>query len=395
MNKVVYISFTRLSDRTSRDYYIDYLIENGLNVEYWDIVSLVFTENSEAGMITPPHLRILNTLGELEKMLILPENKDALYVMLISCGAYSTRIFRLLSKHNCRMYYIAVGARPVLERPKSWKILNHLSNPVRLLKIIFDIVKVNAYRRLGLIRPFDCIFAAGSVMMSNDQYAAKMVPINLIDYDHFTRVRAKPERIVTGRYAVYLDTYIPHHNDNVILGRPSVDPDNHYRLLNRFFSLLEMKYDIKVVIAAHPTADYSIAPPFEGREIYRLLTAELTRDADFVIVDCSTSISYAVLNFKPIVLFYTSEMLSLYKETIVRLTKSYSDYLELPILNIDEITSVDQVAIGDVNKELYDKYIYDFLTSPESENSTSQEIFLREILTILQMAPSPQNYEKN
>lgn len=380
LKKVIYVSFVHLTDRISRDYYIDYLIGKGVTVEYWDVVSLAFQIKikNDSGMLRPAYLHQLRTFKELEAMLLLPENRDAIYVMNVSCGGRFTGIFRLLSKYNCRMIYFAWGARPAVVKPKSWKIINHLCNPIRLAKILYDNAKVKAYRKFKLIKPFDTIFAAGSVMKANDQYAANMVPINLVDYDHFIRVRSEGKRIVKGRYAVYLDIYLPYHNDNRILGRATVNPVTYYQSLNRFFGLLEMEYGIKVIIAAHPSAEYSIET-FEGREIYRLLTAELVKDADFVITDGSTSISYAVLNVKPIMLIYTNEMLSLFRKTTIRYLKSFSDYLEVPIYNVDEISQGSQIVIKSVNAKCYENYKYAFLTSPESEHTTTQEVLWREI----------------
>lgn len=378
MRKVIYVSFVRLTDKISRDWYIDYLIEKGANVEFWDIVSLVREEHIDAGMKTVAYLHIFRTYNELEARLCLPENREAFYVMLISYGGRFTRIIRLLSKYNCRMLFIAQGALPSLSRPTWWKILNHLGHPLRLLKIIFDMPKVYAYRRLKLIKPFDIIFAAGAVMMEYDKYAAKMVPINLFDYDHYRRIKSEEGRDVKGRYAVFLDVYLPYHNNLRLQDWPAVNPGSYYRSLNRFFGLLEMEYGIKVVIAAHPTANYS-REAFQGREIYRLRTPELVRDAEFVITHHSTSISYAVLNVKPVIFIYTNEMLSLYKETAVRLIHAQATYLDSPIYNVDEITQGKQLVIKEVALNRYEDYKYNFLTTHESEHTTTQEIFWREI----------------
>jgi len=378
MKKIIYISFARLTDRVLCDYHIDYLIEKGMSVEYWDIVPMVFKENSDAGMKTTDYLRILRSFNELESMLRLPENNEALYITKIGCIGRFTKIFRMLTKYDCRVVYLAVGARPDLVRPVWWKVLNHLCNPLRLSKMICDIVKVRLYRKLKLVKPFDIIFAAGSVMMSNDRYAAKVVPINLVDYDNYVRAGFKTGKIVSGSYAVYLDTYMPYHNDNQILGRKAVNSQRYYQSLNNFFSLLEKEYGVKVVIAAHPTAEYG-AEVFGGRETYRLLTAELVKDADFVLADCSTSVSYAVLNKKPIIFIYTDEMLALYKETIMRLLKALSSYLGSPVYNIDKITRGQQIMVKDINIKCYEEYKYKYLTTPESEHTTTQEILLREI----------------
>lgn len=378
MKKVIYVSFVRLTDRISRDWYIDYLFAKGVTVEYWDVISLVREEYSEVNTVSVPYLHVFRTFSEVKAKLRLPENRDAFYVMLISYGGRFTRIFRLLSKHNCRMLVVAQGALPVIAKPRRKKILDHLSHPLRLLTLIFDMPKVYAFRRLKLIKPFDIIFAAGRVMMAHHSYAAKIVPINISDYDHYMKVRSQEGHLVKGRYAVFLDVNLGHHGNLGLLKWRRIDLCNYLRLLNHFFGLLEIEYGVKVVIAAHPTADYGIES-FQGREIYRLHTAELVKDADFVISHHSTSISYAVLNLKPLIFVYTNEMLSLYKETVCTWMHAMSHYLESAIYNVDKITQGKQIMIKDVNLNCYENYKYDFLTTPQSEHTTTQEIFLREI----------------
>lgn len=378
MKKVIYISFSRLTDRIARDWFIDFLIKNGVTVEFWDIVPLVREEHIDFGMITPDYLHSVRKFKELEDMLLSPQNRDAFYVMLISYSGRFAKIFLLLSKHNCRMLFIAQGAMPVINRQKSWKIVNHLYNPLRLLRILVDNAKAQVFRKLKLVKPFDTIFFVGKAMQGNDQYSKRMIPINLCDYDNFIRARSEKERIVNGRYAVFLDINAAFHSDLEMCNLPALYPCNYFDSLNHFFALLEGEYKIKVVIAAHPTADYT-SNTFQGREIYRLLTSELVRDADFVITHHSTSLSYAVLYFKPIVFIYTNEMLFLYKETVIRHVHAQAEYLDSQIYNVDEITEGKQVVIKNANTKCYENYKYDFLTSPVSEYSTSQEIFLNAI----------------
>lgn len=379
--KIIYVSFMRLTDRVSRDWYIDYLIAKGVNVEYWDIISLVREEHNEAGMKTPAYLHIFRTFSEVEAILRLPESRDAWYVMLVSHGGRFTRIFRLLSKHNCRMVFLAVGALPVIVKPRWWKILDHLCHPLRLSKLMFDMPKVYVLRKLNLIRPFDIMFAAGQVLMAHERYATKIIPINTCDYDHYVRVRSQEGRLVRGRYVVFLDTNLAYHSDLKINNMLAVNPVTYHQALNRFFELLEIEYEIKVVIAAHPTSNYG-DETFQGRDVYRLKTAELARDADFVITHHSTSIGYAVLNLKPLMFIYTNEMLSLYEETVMRTMRAMSSYLGSAIYNIDKITRGKQIIIKDVNVNRYENYKYDFLTTHESEHTTSQEMLWRELSAV-------------
>lgn len=378
MKKVIYVSFSRLTDRIARDWFIDYLITNDVVVEFWDIVPLVREEHIDFGMISPEYLHTIRSFKEFENLLYKPQNRDAFYVMLISYSGRFAKIFRLLSKHNCRMLFIAQGAMPVIDRPRSWKIANHLYNPLRLLRIIIDNVKAKAFRRLNLVKPFDTILFVGKVMRYSDQYSKKMVPINQCDFDIFKAIISDKNKLVRGRYAVFLDINAANHADLAFNNLKSLNPINYFSSINHFFGLLEAEKNIKIVIAAHPTSKYN-DETFQGRKIYRLSTAKLVRDAEFVITHHSTSLSYAVLNLKSIVFCYTDEMLSVYKETIIRHIYAQAEYLGSQIYNVNKITHGKQVVIKNANVKCYENYKYDFLTSPESQYMTSQEIFLNVI----------------
>jgi hypothetical protein len=380
--KVIYISYVRLSDKTSRDWFIDYLIDKGITVEYWDVVALVRDEYDEAAAKTADYLRTFRTYSELEKMLLLPENKNAYYVMVVIYAGFTIRLFRLLSKYNCRMLNIEWGEVPSNRINRWWKLSSAFSKPLRLTARLYYMVKAIVYRKLKLVKPFDIVFAAGQKILANSQHASKVIPINYADYDLYKKVKLEnAASIVEGRYAVFLDSYLPHHSDLKVAGWPAIMPYEYYASLAKFFKQIEAQYKIKVVIAAHPRADYRAANPFCNREIHNGRTAELVKGADFVIVHSSYSQSHAILNKKPIVFIYTNEMLSTYKHTLMNEIFDCAAYLDAAIYNIDRITQSDQILIKDINLGCYENYKYDFLTTHETEDTTSREIFWQAINT--------------
>ncbi len=377
--KVIYVAVVRLTDKMAADWHIDYLIEKGVPVEYWDIVSLVREEHAERGARNPQWLRVLRSFAELEGLLRLSANRQALYVMLMSYGGRMTRIFRLLSKHDCRMVNFAAGALPHDPLYKWRKIAAWLATPDRLAKEIASRLKGSALRRLRLVRPFAITFAAGNLALAGSSYAAKVVPINFFDYDSYMKARAAGgRRIVTGRYVVFLDSNLPYHSDLAFVGYQRIDPAGYYRSLNRFFGLLERAYRVSVVIAAHPRADYD-STTFEGREIHRLVTAELVRDAEFVLTHTSTAMSFAVLSAKPLIFIYTNGMAVAYERSYIRGMRCYADCLDAPVYNVDEISDARQIFVRPANLTCYERYKYDFLTSRQSESTPTQEIVWREI----------------
>ncbi|MFA7254803.1 MAG: hypothetical protein WC133_01725 [Candidatus Omnitrophota bacterium] len=359
---------------------MDYLRANGVTVEYWDVVDLLFGGFEEANSIAADYVFTPRTYGQLERMLALPENRQAIYVIMIYYEGRFVRLFRLLSKYHCRTYFIAWAQFPIKRVTKCREILHGLMiNPLRFGAKVINKVKGMACKKLKLVKPFDIVFAAGDAAAKMYPDAGRIVPINFVDYDHCVRTRSESRRVVKGSYAVFLDIYLPYHSDHKAVGWPSIDPHSYFFSLNRFFKILEQKYGVKIVIAAHPTADYE-GETFEGREIYSGLTAELVKDADFVISHHSASLGYAVLNSKPLLFIYTDEMNRLYKKTIVSWMRDYADYLGVSICNIDRLNQGDPVTLGSINLECYNRYKYNFLTTTQSEHTCTQDIFWRELL---------------
>ena len=153
--KIIYVSFIRLTDKVARDWYIEYLLAKGMTVEYWDVVALVRREHFERGTQDPDYLRVCRRYGEIEQMLCLPENREALYVILISYGGRFTRIFRLLSQYDCHMLFVAWGAMPHDRAINGRKIAAALASPISSAREIFYRAKAAALRKLNFVKPFD------------------------------------------------------------------------------------------------------------------------------------------------------------------------------------------------------------------------------------------------
>lgn len=109
-------------------------------------------------------------------------------------------------------------------------------------------------------------------------------------------------------YVVYIDGYEIGHSDYIKCGGrfPVSDPQRHLSRLNTLFDEIEQTCGCKVIIAAHPKAEYR-GDEFCGRDIVYYKTNNLIKDAKLVIMGTSTCIGTVMLYKKDYLIIYSSE----------------------------------------------------------------------------------------
>lgn len=198
-------------------------------------------------------------------------------------------------------------------------------------------------------------------------------PINSFDYSNFLRTTHKENK--NEKYFVYLDTGYPYFSGDYYLNKGF----NHNNFINdsmikkymdnliAFFNFLENKYKKKVLIVPHPKlrllssnrTSYSF---FNDYKIFNKIdTNEAVRQAYCVLVNfITTSISYAVLNYKPII-FLKSKIL----ESIMNINQSINEKKFLTILGVKSLSLNKGGLINKrymtVNKKAYDQYKFKYL----------------------------------
>ena len=92
----------------------------------------------------------------------------------------------------------------------------------------------------------------------------------------------------------------------------------------------------------------------------------------------SLAVSYVVLNYKPVLFIYNNELMRVWPFSVEE-QQNLATYLNLEVYNSDLITHGKQLIFKPPSMDRYDLYKYNFLTSYESENELSSEIFWEEI----------------
>lgn len=385
INKVIYVGYAPLTDKIIDDFYIDNLIAIGVEVEYWDLSPIFFNQLFDDKLSCKYAFKI-KSIKQFEALIINQKILDTLFVINFTLEFRVLTVFRILSRNKCKISIFARGAIPQL----SVNVSNFKLKVKKIFKpkLLIGYIK-NKYvwvlKFLGRIKPYDLVFCAGEFGLNTIGLASKIeskksriIDINSFDFDSF--IKSKYEQgLIRGKYFVYLDEYLPFHPDFQMFNIKTVDPIKFYKNLNNFFTTIEKRLNVEVVIAAHPKAEnYRFEKYFDNRKVFFGRTAQLTKDSMGVLFHCSTSVSFAVLNSKPIFSLISNDIKNIMPDYF-NLILSFSNYLDTSVINIDESKKFD-FEMPQINLNKYHKYKYSFLTSVKSENLNSSDIFVQTVL---------------
>ncbi|HEY5541326.1 MAG TPA: hypothetical protein VIL41_07730 [Coriobacteriia bacterium] len=144
---------------------------------------------------------------------------------------------------------------------------------------------------------------------------AVVTSVNSFDYDAYlaymlTRGGEPP---AAEPIAVFLDEDASGHPDFALLGDSSgnMEAGEYAASLRRLFDAVEQRTGLRVIVAAHPRADYAMRSGFFGdREVVNGSTVDLVARSSMVIAHASTAVSFAALADKPLLVVKTAAMLS-------------------------------------------------------------------------------------
>ncbi|GGF08120.1 hypothetical protein [Flavobacterium limi] len=389
ISKVVFIGYQPLTEKTKEDFYFQNLKDKNIEIEYWDLSEIYF-KGILNNQLKDNFIFKINSFSVLESFIKRQNRLDTLFLSNITFEYRVLTLYRILSKYKCKTSFFARGALPFhVATSRIGNVFLKFQKALDINLLLVFLKNKYAYflKKSGIVKPHDLIFRAGingietiGVGSDIENKTSKIIDINSFDYDKYVKTKDS-ERLLINKYCVFLDEYFPFHPDFEMLKIKTIQPKEYYENLNRFFDLLEKKFNVEVVIAAHPKADkYREKDFFNKRKSFFNKTAELTRNSEFVIAHCSTSISFAVLNMKPI-LTLTSDSIKDIMPNYYNLIAHFSKILNSHMVNIDEIESAE-IVLDKPNCIRYSEYTYRYLTSVKSQNLVSSEIFTETILSL-------------
>lgn len=370
--KIVIMYTANLCKRVDDLFCVQKWIENGYVVEYWNLSEITFKEHLTPINIPGLTVKHFRSYKELKSTLSTQKNDKTVYMMWFLYSTKAWKVFLYLSRFNCKIAFFSNGDIPMPPTTitnRFQRIISHL---------YFKKIKTFCKRRLidvicksSYIKPADYYFTP----FYPQKYKYKVGPDTIFvycnsgDYNRTKMIKIKS----TNEYILFIDEYLPYHNDFFIAGEKSVPPEIYYPSLNRYFNIIEEKYGKPVLIAAHPAAlKYKENNPFEGREVIFDRTPELVSSCFGVLTHNSTAISYAIAYMKPIILLTTNEVRKM--KDFESYTILFSEILNLPYINIDVSDNCEFLPIDEGK---YTSYKYRYLTNPDAENFDNYEIILK------------------
>ena len=155
------------------------------------------------------------------------------------------------------------------------------------------------------------------------------------------------------------------------------DTKKWYEDLNNFLSMIEKKYNSKIIIIPHPRVREHKNPYYSKKFEVRTdvgATSKLIPKSKFVIaISCTMAVSYCVLNYKKILLIFNNQLMKQNPNMMSNLT-FMSKVLNLNLININEKIEKKNI-LRLINKKIYDEYKFNYLTSKKVVNKKNFEIF--------------------
>ena len=382
--KVIYIRYLPLTAHIEQEFYFNALIKNGIEVEYWDISALYpfIPQNLENYQSCLKIKQVyFNSFSELEKQI--EQNKNALYWSIMTLEMRLWKLWLLFNKYNCKKVVLAhlpiAFGSSVGSTNKKYKLKTlFIRLKYFIIKNIFKykIVKGYEYVFLGGSEGWRTIGLCGDIIINQ----CGVYKIHSIDYDKYIQ-RISKQNKENNNYIVFLDQYLPFHPDNAICGLTPPDSIEYYTALNNIFNVIELKYNMPIVIAAHPKAiRYKDKNYYDGRKVIFNKTEELILSSNLVILHNSTSVSTAIMANKP--------MLYLSMNCIEKVNKTFNDTIKyLSNLFCSSCLCVEDSIIDDLpdifknSTEEFDfnLYKYKYLTSLNNDSLRNEDIIVEAI----------------
>jgi hypothetical protein len=384
--KVVFVRYLPLTKAIYTDLYFEELIKNNFSVEYLDVSALFSLQKAPTSTFDFSSTIIINSYKQLDSYLSMNSNESVLFISIMTYDAIVIKLFRHFTKYKVKLGVFARGVFPEYTPDEKFQMKKYLK--VFKFKSLYNFCAnklAYIFKKYQIIKTYDIIFKAGNygfwglgIGSDLDCKKAEIVNVNTVDYDQYLSSRAQAETANNDKI-VFLDQYLPYHPDAINFKIKPVEPTRYYQELNSFFDKLETVVGKKIIIAAHPKAEkYKSMNPFKEREIFFNQSNDLVKNSSLVLTHASTAVCFPICYQKQIVLISSKQI----NETLPHFNLT-SKAIELACdAKLIDMDANDEIIIPPfINEVKYRNYKYNYLTSSQTENLLSKNIFINYLKT--------------
>ncbi|MBQ4236382.1 MAG: hypothetical protein II716_06070, partial [Treponema sp.] len=193
--------------------------------------------------------------------------------------------------------------------------------------------------------------------------------INHPDYDDYL-LHKNDAPFIKEKYICFIDTGFGIHPDEKFFDNIQGDNIAWQEKLSSFFTTIEKKYGIPIVIAVHPKVEYP-ETAFGGRQKIKYHTLNLVLNAEFVLQDMSNSLAFSIIANKKIGLIVTNEFWMNYKDHLTQISQKTG----IPLFNID-VEDPTKFSPSTINESLRISYINNYLFTDETKDKLTSSILI-------------------
>jgi len=387
---IVYILSHPLTERDFARFGIEYYLDIGLSVKIIDAFSMLYPNKDREKL-----------QNEVENLNINIEYVRSFKEVRNSLGSYSDYFVIILYPESVNFYRMInyfnnLGVQTVCINagviPSPGCNENYGGRLQRIAKTysFLDILSI-FYSKVGKfigrhVFPHQVTFffyggVRGKESASPSLKTAKYLhSVHALDYDLYLRKKNDGEfRHRKDKYAVLIDQNLFNDPDQYLWG-DAIEISNHLKnelckKIKYFIRIIENKYKYKVIVAAHPRANYkSDKGCYKGVEIIYNDTIGLIKNSELCILNSSTAINFAVLYKKPLIIFDDSIMKKIMGKKLSRFSAAMADALEIDKVNLDTFCMSYDISTAD--EDTYSKYINTYI----KEHGSSKEYFWQTVL---------------
>jgi UDP-N-acetylglucosamine transferase subunit ALG13 len=386
--QIIYLVNQPFNEREIKNYGIQKWINHNWSVKIFDLTSFLYPKfwnsidienyykNLKEVKLFQNISEILSTLNDLEHKVI--------FVDLLGFSKAEIKIRREARNHGklISLCYTTIPKNKNKEKKNYLKSLILIKNPIIFTKKLISFVKTMIKNYRIKKNYSDYIIATGSKsLLDINKKKTQVIKAHNFDYDVFLQDnQVKSNK--NGNYLVFLDEAGTHHPLFVRAGiEPFMKEENYFPIINFGLDKIAKSLQLDVKIAAHPKSNYEAQKIKYKYPIFKNKTYELIRDADVVVAHSSSSLQWAVIMNKPIIIVTTDEIKNAsYSSSWSKMIDSFAKILKKKVINFNNMYNIDNFNdFLNVDDEVYKLYFETYIKTKGSPEKLVWNIVIEQI----------------